>query len=375
VSSCIGTVGALCLLANRVNLPQVAGRTVIFVVLSSQMFYGTTAHIANDWLAVPLMVLLFERLIAAWENPGVRIMALLAATLAAGLLTKSYFIALIPFVAIVFGVLLLRRRLLLRPMLTFFVVLFTLAGPWYARNVLMYHNLSGMQETMGGVQLSALVASGTHLPWIRAGWGLLLGSLWTGNNSFRAFSRSTLVMLLLPFCIAAISWVYRCLSRSLATSEVLLMGGSLTYGMALAYSAAVTYWSSGGKGFSPEPWYAEAVAPILVTVLVGELTRYRFYWVIVAWIAFLSAYILGATYWVKLIPLYSGFPDGRSTLGRLASWYGNSGLFANRLSETALKGPALILLLAAAVPPLAFALALFLGWRWKKLWPLSGAAQ
>ncbi len=91
VSSSIGTAGALFLLTNRLHLAPFAGRTVIFVVLSSQMFYATTAHIANDWLAVPLMVCLFERLIAVWENASVKRLASLGAILAAGLLTKSYF--------------------------------------------------------------------------------------------------------------------------------------------------------------------------------------------------------------------------------------------------------------------------------------------
>ena len=56
VLSCAGTAGALFMLASRLHLTNVVGETIVFVVLSSQMFYATTAHIANDWLAVPLMV-------------------------------------------------------------------------------------------------------------------------------------------------------------------------------------------------------------------------------------------------------------------------------------------------------------------------------
>src|SRR5262249_15883837 len=157
--------------------------TVTFIVLSSQMFYATTAHIANDWLAVPLMVFLFERLSATWESPSIKMTMSLGVTLGAGLLTKSYFIALVPFTIGVLGVLLLERRLSRGAFLAFCVVLSSLAAPWYIRNILLYHNLSGMQETMGGVQLSALATSVARLPWIHAGRDLLFGSLWTGNNS------------------------------------------------------------------------------------------------------------------------------------------------------------------------------------------------
>ena len=41
-------------LGNRLGLPGDFQSSVVFIVLSSEMFYATTAHVANDWLAVPL---------------------------------------------------------------------------------------------------------------------------------------------------------------------------------------------------------------------------------------------------------------------------------------------------------------------------------
>ncbi len=226
--------------------------------------------------------------------------------------------------------------------MSFLAVLSVFVGPWYIRNVLLYHNLSGMQETMGGVPVSALANSAVHLPWIHAGWVLLLGSLWTGNNSFSTFSRSTLALLLLGYCVAATVCAYRLLRRKLAAGEFLLIAGFITYGVALAYSAAVTYWFSGGKAFSPSPWYVQPIVPIIVTVLFSELMHFRFRWVIASWIVILSTCILGATYWVKLIPLYTGFSEGRMTIQRLISWYTNPELLSSRLSETAIRGTVLI---------------------------------
>ncbi|MBI1899236.1 MAG: glycosyltransferase family 39 protein [Acidobacteria bacterium] len=364
VLSSLSTVGALYLLVNRLLLPAVVGHTAVFVVLSSQMFYATTAHIANDWLAVPLMVFLFERVIAAWKSPSYTTIMSLGATLGLGLLTKSYFIALVPYTFGVLVILSLQRRVSLRALLTFCVVLLALAGPWYTRNVLLYHNVTGMQETMGGAPLFALTVSGVQLPWIRSGRELLLGALWTGNNSLSTFSYSTLMLVLAGYCAAGTFCAYRISRGRLGTSERLLLCGCMTYGVALAYSAVVTFWYSDGKAISPSPWYVQPIIPVISTVLFGGLTRNRLHRVTAIWIVMLSAYVLGATYWVKLIPLYSGFPYGKATPGRLISWYADLGLVADRLSVTAMKGPVVILALAAAVVFLASAPALRLSWRW-----------
>ncbi len=81
VIASLGTAGSLSLSARRMHLDGRAAEALVFVVLSSQMFYATTAHIANDWLAVPLMVLLFDRTVAAWDNSSIKNMILLTVTL------------------------------------------------------------------------------------------------------------------------------------------------------------------------------------------------------------------------------------------------------------------------------------------------------
>ena len=75
------------------------------------MFYATIAHIANDWLALPLFLLVLYAAVALYLDPKPGAVWLLAIALAAGLLTKAYFLAVAPFG---FGVVLLcclRRKL------------------------------------------------------------------------------------------------------------------------------------------------------------------------------------------------------------------------------------------------------------------------
>jgi len=90
----VGTAVFLLRLAERFALPQAYQGALVVVVLSSQMFYSTT-HIANDWLVVPLMIVLFEHLLALEQNSSLKNLLRLTVTMAAGLLTKGYFLALV----------------------------------------------------------------------------------------------------------------------------------------------------------------------------------------------------------------------------------------------------------------------------------------
>ncbi len=65
--------------------------------------------------------------------------------LAAGLLTKAYFLPMIPFVV---ALVIVRRGV--RDALLCTVIAMVPAVPLYVRNVLLYHDLGGQQENMGG---------------------------------------------------------------------------------------------------------------------------------------------------------------------------------------------------------------------------------
>ena len=74
--------------------------------------------------------------------PGRRTAALAAVVLAAGLLTKAYFLAFVP---LLIGVCVWRMRW--KDLAIASVILCGLAGPWYARNLVRYGVFTGTQES------------------------------------------------------------------------------------------------------------------------------------------------------------------------------------------------------------------------------------
>jgi hypothetical protein len=94
------------------------------------------------------------------------------------------------------------------------------------------------------------------------------------------------------------------------------------YLVALLYSTALAFWSTGGIAVRTASWYTQPIVPVLLAILFSGVPRLRVLRNAAAcWLIVLSAYIISLTYWAKLIPLYSGYPVGRSILSELISWY------------------------------------------------------
>jgi len=68
----------------------------LFCLLSSQMIWATLAHVGNDWLAVPIAIWMLVAMNRFDAMPSRRTAAVAAIVLAAGLLTKAYFLAFVP---------------------------------------------------------------------------------------------------------------------------------------------------------------------------------------------------------------------------------------------------------------------------------------
>lgn len=345
------TVVFLSNLARRLRVPRRFEAALMFAALSSQMFYATTAHVANDWLAVALMSVLFERLVALHENPSLRQALTLTVVLAAGVLTKAYFLAFIPLIAVAIVRLAMLGRLRWVGAVLSLGVLLAGGGPWYLRNLRLYHSLSGMQETVGGADWRALAGALIHLPWIRSIRDLAFASQWTGNNSFNSFSWVTLSMLLAGLAAAAVLYAVEVLRRRKApVGEMAALCGCACYGCALLFSTAVNSWFTRGVYVIASPWYLQPLMPIVLLLLFAALARFgRLGAGVAQWIVAWSAYIILATYWAKLIPFYAGYP-GRTTPLALLHWYGG-GLspIDDILSTTALGPPALIWGMASMV--------------------------
>jgi len=110
-----------------------------------------------------------------------------------------------------------------------------------------------------------------------------------------------------------------------------------------------------GKSAGAEPWYTEPLlSPLLGIALLGLGWTSRWGRVIAAAVCLLWTYISVATYIVKLIPLYGGYPEGRSTLSGILHWYASTG---PQLQSISLAPPFMIYLETALVSILALTLA------------------
>jgi hypothetical protein len=80
---------------------------------------------------------------------------------------------------------------------------------------------------------------------------------------------------------------------------------------------------------------------------------------IAGWLTLWSAYIVVATYWAKLIPLYAGYPHGRTVLGELLEFYRDRWpVLLQILSLTAMVDAYWVIGLAVVVCANAFAIAI-----------------
>jgi hypothetical protein len=357
----VASVLLLTSLARRLGVSKTLEAALVFVALSGQMFYAAAAHVANDWLAAPLIIACFERAVALWNAPSRKNAVLFTVAVAAGLLTKAYFLALLPLWFCVVAALALKKRITGTAAALSALLLALGAGPWYLRNLIAYKNLSGVQWTDGGTDWGGFASALFQLPWPRAIRDMLFATLWTGNNSYRSFSAGTLGMLLAGFLCAAGVYVAICYRRrTLPVAERWLLFGFALYGVSLVYSATMAFLMSHGEARTATPWQIEAIVPPVLALLFAGLSRWERAgrWIAI-WLSVWSAYIIAATYWVKLIPLYLGYSEGRSVFSQIARWYRDE--LPRVLEEPVhltLIDPRWILALAAVVAACAVGLAM-----------------
>jgi hypothetical protein len=151
-------VWATLALARALRLGSAFAHAAAFIVASSQMLYAAAAHVANDWLAAAMAPVFLLAAVRYADRPSVRRAALLGTALTAGLLAKAYFLAFVPLAAI----LALRRR---RGFAAFLAPVLVLAVPWYVRNRLVYGNIAGVMDTVGGLGLRDIVGTALSMPW------------------------------------------------------------------------------------------------------------------------------------------------------------------------------------------------------------------
>jgi hypothetical protein len=315
------------------QIPDPYADAALFCMLSCQMLWATIAHVGNDWLAVTLSVWLLLALVSHRTASA-------AAILAAGLLTKAYFLACIPLLLILCA---LRRRW--RDLAIAVLLIGIVAGPWYARNVARYGDLTGTIEARS-VGLGKALQSVPSMPWPAVAGATFHSALWTGNNSLTAFSALTLNLFV---AVLLACWALWAFGRHNAADWITLAYCGL-FALVFAYSAIFAWLSTNGLVKSPQPWYWQVLAaPAFGIAMMGASRRHAIGRYLAAVLVLLSGYILTATYLVKLVPLYGGY-EGRTTLTAVAALYTRDWTsLASNLDTVALAPARLIVALAVAV--------------------------
>lgn len=327
----IAYLAAFALLGRRMAIPESYTQTMAFCFLSLQNVFGSVAHIANDWLALPLIVLLFLAADAYWASPGRRRALVLGAVLAAGLLTKSYFLIFVP-AALLVG---------WRHGFWIAVVAGFLAGPWYWRNVELYGSVSGLQEAVRPVSSAAMLAMARQMDWPGSVLGMARASLWTGNNSFVSYSMATLNVYLALVAGALGLWAAKVWQRGGSSGEWIVAGGTALFTIIPVYAMVLHGALNGEVSANANSWHTAGLLPgvfLLAAAGCGAWPRIGRW--LAAGICLLSFYLLTTTYFVKLFPLYSGF-SGSAGWASLRILYGDGGReMFSRLDRTALWGGA-----------------------------------
>ena len=316
-------------LAREFGLDAHYAAVLAFLLFSSQMFWATIAHIGNDWLSVPLAVWLFAlRRKPVW----------CAVILGLGLLAKAYFLVFVP-------VFLVAVYLWKRPALL--AIPAAIAGPWYVRNLIVSGNLSGRLEESSGVTIGGALQALASIPWLKSIPFMARGAFWMGNSTFSDFSIRTMntVLLLLVVGLALAVWRRRAVDAFLWTPVLLFCA-------AMIYVTGSSYTYTKGLAIAASPWYLQAImAPLLCLMLLGCQRAARPGSLLAAANVVVWGYVLAATYVAKLIPLYGGFSEGRSTLRDVFHWYSTDWSRTSEiLNTTALLGAhALVALLAGVL--------------------------
>ncbi len=341
-------------LCSELGLAESYRAATIFCIFSLQMTWATVAHVANDWLAVPLAIWTLTAAIGYWKAPRTWATAWLAGLTAAGLLTKAYFLALVPLVVVVC---LARKSLARKKWMDLALaagIILAVAAPWYIRNAVKYGALSGMQEARAGFGPAAAIQSTVTLDWTATAVASLRSWLWTGNNSFTSFSLVTEAAIIAIWLVALVLWAAGRHQESERVAALYV----LLFAAALLYATLVSYASSGGIAKAAAPWYSQVLAtPLLALAYLGCARRRRLGGIAAAILVALFAYVLAATYVAKLIPLYGGYQE-RASLALLWKLYSERlGDLARNLDLLSLAPARVIFALTALVVALAIALA------------------
>lgn len=315
-------------LGHELGLPIAYRDIGSFCILSLQMTWATIAHVANDWLALPVAVWVLVWSIRSAVRPQAGTFIVLALVLGAGLLTKAYFLALTPLLLVPAV-----ARASIKPLLLVLATTAIIAGPWYLRNVVRYGVITGMQESRARPGPDQLLQSAVEVDWQQVIPASARAALWTGNNTFSTFSVGSLNAVLglcgLAFLLWVRTWVRIWVRIWVRTwprtrhdrGEAVTSLYCGLFLLALAWSTILSCTFTRQCGVGPSPWYVQPlVTPLVLLGMLGLARAKSFGRLVGTAFVLVFGYLLAATYAVKLIPLYGGY-EGTASPGVLFLLY------------------------------------------------------
>ena len=228
------------------------------------------------------------------------------------------------------------------------------AAPWYARNVVLYGTLSGAGGGLWNRTPGQVLDAMGRIPWLTALPGFGRQALWSANSNGSAFSAATLNIVLALLAVSAalaLRQLWRTRDRAAA---LFVLSGSIAYMAALAYSVGDHYVMTSGAMHALMAWYCPPLFPLLAPFLFWGLAHAAAAgrWISIALLT-LWTYVFAATWLVKLIPQYGGYPYGSAKLSLLVSWYASSWRDAHAMRATTLGPVWLVYALTCLVTPAA----------------------
>jgi hypothetical protein len=318
-------------LARRLGLSGWLEAAALFVIFSCQMLYGATCHISNDALLIPWTVFFLNAVIDSRESPTRRRTAVVAILMALGLLIKASLLVFLPLAFAAPAALLIRRAFLSVGILA------VLAGPWYLRNVLLYHNITGTVDTTTGIGPAELARAAFSIAWPSSIAAMAHTALWTGNNSFTTFSASTLNIILVLLAGAGILYAFR-IRRT--TAELVTLAGIALGCIGLALVTLIFFAATNGAINAAMPWYMQILLAPIVLLCFQGLARWNNWgrWIAMATVV-LWAYVAAASWVAKLVPLYGGFTDAHAKPRQLLGWYIHDAALRDSILSSLCPGP------------------------------------
>jgi hypothetical protein len=319
VASAVVPLGFL--VAKRVFASEIGALGIAAVITSVPELMLTVTHIGNDSLAVCMgsALLLFQ---FRWKDePTYGRSFVLGSVFGLALLTKAYFIAVVPPVGI-FSLLWARRKRAYRSAFLFLAWAAFIAGWWYAKTWMHTHSLSGEQIDVAAGTPSRMPFGEAviSMNWLRAIDLEVVTHVWVGNWSFLVV-RSWMYRAFAGLAVlAGIGLIRRFLDRSETVPDkwdlALASSSFLTFVLALQYHAVQTFQVTREQGTLAHYLLALVAAEaVLMVAGLQELTAKSLrHWVFVVLVICFGALELFSLHFYA-IPYYTGLTSHVATGG------------------------------------------------------------